>query len=331
MRRTVKVRRSGLALEAAPYQKSDVSLYAALSPRGPNGFGYGSTAEEVTQGLSLSGKSFLVTGCNSGIGFETLRVLSLRGAQVVGTARSLEKAQQACGAVGGQTLPLACELAEPASVRACVAGVKAAGVRLDGIICNAGVMALPQLRKVHGYEAQFFTNHIGHFILVTGLVEQLSERGRVVMLSSSAHQRAPRIGIDFENLDGSKGYSGWSAYGQSKLANLLFAKQLARRFAGSGRTANAVHPGVIVTNLQRHLSPVVSAVLSLAGPVALKSRAQGAATQVYVATNPSLDGVSGEYFANCNRAEPRKDANDPVLAQRLWDISEQIVSELGQA
>lgn len=306
----------------------DVSLYAALAPRGPNGFGYGSTAEEVTQGLSLAGQSFLVTGCNSGVGFETLRVLALRGARVVGAARSLEKAQQACGSIQGETLPLACELADPASVRGCVTALKGAGVRLDGIICNAGIMALPQLQKVHGYEQQFFTNHIGHFMLVTGLIEQLVERGRVVMLSSSAHNAAPRVGIDFENLDGSKGYSSWSAYGQSKLANLLFAKQLARRFAGSQRTANAVHPGVIVTNLQRHMNPMLSAVLSVAGPIALKNPAQGAATQVYVATHPSLRDVSGEYFANCQRAKPRADANDPVLAQKLWDISEAIVAKV---
>ena len=308
-----------------------MSIYAALARKGASGFGYGSTAEEVTQGLSLANQSILVTGCNSGIGFETLRVLAERGARVVGTARSLEKAQQACGAAHGQTLPLCCELGDPASVRACVAAVKAAGVRLDAIVCNAGVMALPTLQKLHGYEAQFFTNHIGHFMLVTGLLEQLGERGRVVMLSSSAHRQAPRSGIEFDNLDGAKGYGSWAAYGQSKLANLLFAKQLARRFAGSERTANAVHPGVIATGLQRHMNPLLSAVLTLAGPLTLKSIAQGAATEVYVATNPQLRGISGQYFADCNIARPRADAEDPLLAQKLWDVSEQIVAKLGAA
>ena len=299
-----------------------------LASKGPSGFGYGSTAEEVTEGLSLTGQTFLVTGCNSGVGFETLRVLALRGARVVGTARSLEKATEACGRVPGATLPVACELAEPASVRGCVATVKAAGIRLDGVICNAGVMALPELHKAYGYELQFFTNHIGHFMLVTGLLEQLTERGRVVVLSSSAHKMAPKVGIELDNLDGAKGYSGWPAYGQSKLANLLFAKQLARRFAGSQKTANAVHPGVIRTNLQRHMNPVLSAALTLGGPLALKSIEQGAATEVYVATNPKLAGVSGQFFADCNIAQPRADAQSEELAQKLWDASERIVAAL---
>ena len=190
-------------------------------------------------------------------------------------------------------------------------------------------MALPKLAQAHGYELQFFTNHIGHFMLVTGLLEQLGERGRIVMLSSSAHRMAPAAGIEFDNLDGRKHYGSWAAYGQSKLANLLFAKQLARRLAGSQRTSNAVHPGVIRTNLQRHMNPLIAGVLAVAGPLALKSVAQGAATQVYAATNPQLAGVSGQFFANCNIAEPRADANDEALARRLWDESEKIVAGLG--
>jgi NAD(P)-dependent dehydrogenase (short-subunit alcohol dehydrogenase family) len=308
-----------------------VSIYGSLAPKGPSGFGYATTAEQVTEGLSLSGQNVLVTGCNSGIGFETLRVLSLRGACVLGTARTLEKARAAGASVGGTTLPFACELADPASVRACVASIKAAGLSLDALICNAGVMALPKLEQAHGYELQFFTNHIGHFMLVTGLLQQLSPRCRVVMLSSSAHRRAPAAGIEFDNLDGRKGYSPWTAYGQSKLANLLFAKQLARRFANTEKTANAVHPGVIRTNLQRHMNPFVSAVMAVAGPLALKSVAEGAATQVYAASHPRMNGVSGQFLANCNIARPRADADDEGLAQKLWDVSEKIVTGLGVA
>jgi len=206
--------------------------------------------------------------------------------------------------------------------------LKQADVRLDAILCNAGVMALPELQQVHGYELQFFTNHIGHFMLVTGLLESLTERGRVVMLSSAAHERAPAGGIQFDNLDGSRGYRPWTAYGQSKLANLLFAKELARRFAGSERTANAVHPGVIRTKLQRHMNPLMTAVFGVFGPLALKSVGEGAATGVYVATRPELAGVSGHYFANCNVARPRADAEDAALAQKLWEKSEQIVATL---
>lgn len=303
-----------------------MSLYEHFTSNGPSGFGYGTTAEQVTAGLSLAGKTILVTGCNSGLGLETMRVLALRGARVACTARTVDKAKAAGDSVSGETVPFACELSDPASVRACVAAVRAQGLRLDAIIANAGIMALPKLETAHGYELQFFTNHIGHFLLVTGLLEQLTDAGRVVMLSSAAHRNAPKEGIQFDNLDGRKGYSSWANYGQAKLANLLFAKELSRRFAGTKRTANAVHPGVIHTNLARHMNPIATAVFGLVGPLALKSVPQGAATQVYVATHPSLATVTGEYFADCNVAKPRADANDAALAARLWKVSEEIAA-----
>jgi NAD(P)-dependent dehydrogenase (short-subunit alcohol dehydrogenase family) len=305
-----------------------VSIYSSFAPKGPSGFGYGSTAEDVTEGLTLAGQTVLLTGCNSGIGHETLRVLVRRGARVVGTARTLAKAQEACAGVTGDTVPLACELSAPGSVRRCVQAVKDAGIQLDALICNAGVMAVAKRELVHGYERQFFTNHIGHFMLVTGLLDQLKDQGRVVMLSSSAHRQAPKVGIELDNLDGAKHYSPWSAYGQSKLANLLFSTELARRFTGSRRTANAVHPGVIRTNLQRHMNPILSVAMALSGPLVLKTVAEGAATQTYVATHPTLAGVSGQYFANCNIARPRADAEDTELAARLWEASERIVGGL---
>jgi WW domain-containing oxidoreductase len=305
-----------------------MSLYEMFTSKGPSGFGYGSTAEQVTEGLNLEGKTILVTGCNSGLGQEAMRVLAMRGARVVGTARTVEKAKAACDGVKGKTIPLACELSDPASVRACVESVKQQNLMLDAIICNAGIMALPKLEKAHGYELQFFTNHIGHFILVTGLLGQLTETGRVVMLSSAAHTQAPKETIEFDNLDGSKGYGAWRNYGQSKIANLLFAKELARRFAGTKKTANAVHPGVIQTNLGRHMNSVAGFVFGLVGPLVLKTVPQGAATEVFVATSPTLAAVSGEYFADSNVAKSRADANDAAIAKRLWEISEKIVSEL---
>lgn len=306
-----------------------MSLVALFKKKGPSGFGYGSTAEEVTAGLSLAGKTILVTGCNSGLGKETLRVLALRGARVLGTARTAEKAREACQEVGATSAAgFACELADPASVRACVEAVARDGARLDAIVCNAGIMALPRRETAHGHELQFFTNHIGHFILVTGLLDRLADDGRVVMLSSDAHRAAPTAGIEFDNLSGERGYRPWKAYGQSKLANLLFAKELARRLAGTKRTANAVHPGVIATNLSRHMNPVVRAVFGMTEPLFLKSVGQGAATQCYVAVHPASAGVSGEYFADCNVARPRRDAEDPALAKRLWQVSEEIVAKL---
>jgi NAD(P)-dependent dehydrogenase (short-subunit alcohol dehydrogenase family) len=309
-----------------------MSLYQLFKAQGPSGFGYGTTAEQVTEGISLAGRTMLVTGCNSGLGLETMRVLALRGARVVGTARTIEKAREACArltdATGtGATVPLACELSDPASVRECVASVAAAGIRLDAMICNAGIMGLPKLQRAHGCELQFFTNHIGHFMLVTGLLGQLTETGRVVMLSSTAHTRARAGGIEFDNLDGGKGYDPWRFYGQSKFANLLFAKELARRLAGTQRTANAVHPGVIRTNLIRH-NPILNMAAAVFSPLFLKSVAQGAATQVYVATNPGLANVSGEYFADCNVATPRADALSAATAKQLWEVSEQIVAAL---
>jgi WW domain-containing oxidoreductase len=137
----------------------------------------------------------LLTGCNSGIGKEALRVLTKRGAHVIAAARTVEKAQAACDDVGGETTPVACELSEPASVQACARQVIELGRPLDAIICNAGIMALPKLNQKHGYELQFFTNHIGHFILVTSLLDTLTDNGRVVMVSSGAHNGAPPEGI----------------------------------------------------------------------------------------------------------------------------------------
>ena len=300
-----------------------MSLFSLINRKGPTGFGYGSTALDVTAGLDLTGQTILVTGCNSGLGQEAMRVLALRGARVIGTARTEAKAKAVL--VKGASA-LVCELSDPASIRACIATIKAQGIKLDAVIANAGIMALPKLELLHGYEAQFFTNHIGHFRLVTGLLDQLTDTGRVVMLSSSAHTMAPKGGIEFDNLDGSKGYRPWAAYGQSKIANLLFAKSLAARFAGTGRSAFAVHPGVIRTNLARSMNPVAQVGMTVLGPLLMKTIAQGAATEVFCAVHPAAVALSGNYFADVNVAECRADANDPALARKLWDVSEKIIA-----
>jgi NAD(P)-dependent dehydrogenase (short-subunit alcohol dehydrogenase family) len=307
-----------------------MSLVSLFKGKGPSGYGYGTTAEVVTQGIALKGKNFLVTGSTSGLGVETVRVLAQRGARVFATGRSKDKVASAHGRTPGVVVPLECELSDPNSVRACVQAVKSEGAKLDGIIANAGVMALPKLELMHGYERQFFTNHIGHFLLVTGLLEELTDKARVVMLSSDAHKMAPKAGIEFDNLAGQRSYGAWSAYGQSKLANLLFAKQLAKRLASEGKavTANAVHPGVIISGLQRNMPTIQRLSMALAGPIVLKSVPEGAATQVYVATRPELDGVSGEYFADCNIAQPSAPGKDAELAERLWQESERIVAQL---
>jgi len=296
--------------------------------RGASGFGYASTAADVTEGLDLSDKTILITGVNSGIGAESARVLHRHGARIVALARSVEKAEGAIETfTGGNTksIPLACELSEPASIRACVDALR--DVDLDVIICNAGIMALPERELVRGQEKQFFTNHIGHFMLVTGLLDRLTEEARVVMLSSAAHFYAPSGGIQFDDLSFEHGYSPNRAYGQSKLANLLFAKSLAKRFAGHRCTAHAVHPGVISTNLTRHMNPVVKALMPLADAIALKSIGQGAATQCYAAVHPDAAQNNGAYYVDCNVAKPSRHARDPDLADRLWKVTEEIVAD----
>jgi NAD(P)-dependent dehydrogenase (short-subunit alcohol dehydrogenase family) len=295
-----------------------------------NGFGARTTAEEVVAGLDLTGKTYLVTGCNAGLGHETMRVLAARGARVLGCARSQEKAEAACDRIDGETVPFVCELSEPASARACAEAVRAAGIEIDGLICNAGIMALPKLELFHGYEAQFLVNHVGHFILATGLLDQLTSDGRVVMVSSYGHRLAGRPGVDFQNLDGSRGYNAWRFYGQSKLANLLFARALARRFeeAGTEQLALALHPGVIDTELGRYMNGVMRWGMSLGGKLFFKTTEQGAATQVFAAAHPLARELNGGYLKNCRWKTPSKRGRDDALAEELWERTETIVDAL---
>lgn len=288
------------------------------------------TAADVVAGLDLSGRNYLVTGATSGIGLETARVLASRGAHLVGTGRTLDGTRAALADVAGPggVTAIACELSEPSSVRAAVAAVAATGRRLDAIIANAGIMALPTLTTKYGLELQFLTNHVGHFLLVTGLLDQLASDGRVVMVSSMAHHNAPPGGIDFENLDGAKGYAPWRAYGQSKVANILFASSLARRLSSTGKVATSLHPGVIKTNLTRHLPDRGEGIFARLGAAGMKSIPQGAATQTLLAAHPSTATVSGQYWSDCQPAETTAAARDVELGERLWRETEAIVGRL---
>ena len=306
-----------------------MSLYGLFQGKGPSGFGYNSTADEVTEGQEIAGKTYLLTGCNAGLGRETLRVLTARGARVLAAARSVEKAKATADAVGGDVIPLAAELSEPASVRAAVQTVRDLGLPLDGIIANAGIMALPERIVKHGLELQFLTNHVGHFILVTGLLDQLTDHGRVVILSSSAHNRAYPEGVRLDDLAAERGYTPWGAYGQSKLSNLLFARLLATRLPRPGQTANAVHPGVIPTELSRHLGTFAQGVFRNVGPLfALKTIPQGAATQCYVAAHRDTAQHRGLYFADCNPAPTSAHGRDDALAAAVWAKTEEIAAGL---
>lgn len=286
-----------------------------------------STAEDVTEGIDLSGKNIVITGVNSGLGQESMRVLAKRGAHVIGTARTIEKATVAADALDGNITPMACELSSFDSVKACADEIKALDIPIDVLLTNAGIMALPELELGNGYEQQFNTNHLGHFILIHNLLERVkqAEQGRVVILSSLAHKMAPEGGIVFDNLDGSQGYNDWAFYGQSKLANMLTAISLTKELEGTSATANSVHPGVIRTNLSRSMDGIKGFLFNnpLTGPIVgmmmgAKNIAQGAATQCYVATAPGLSTVSGKYFADCKEERPSRNGQDEALADRLW-------------
>ncbi|MGE0666808.1 MAG: SDR family oxidoreductase [Sphingomonadales bacterium] len=304
-----------------------MSLLAMIKGRrGPNGFGFASTAEDVTAGLDLSAKTVLITGVTSGLGREAARVLAARGAHVIGTGRSAETTRGVLARFGANVAAVACELSDPSSVRQAGRDVAALGRPLDMVIFNAGILGLPKLQQKFGYELQFFTNHMGHFMLMQGLMPTLAADARVAVLSSEAHRGAPRGGIRFDNLSGDRGYSPWGAYSQSKMANLLFAKELARRFEGSGRTANSLHPGVIVTNIARHLNPATRVAFGISSVIFCKTIEQGAATECFVAAHPAAAGVNGQYFDNCAVAAPRADGSDAATARRLWEVSEEIAA-----
>lgn len=287
-----------------------------------------STALEVTAGMDLRGRTIAITGASSGIGLELARVFVARGAQVLALCRTMERARGVALVAPGAT-PIACDLEDPRSILAAVAAVREFGEPLDALIANAGIMAPPTLELVLGYERQFFTNHVGHHLLVTRLVDRLREDGRVVVLSSSLHTAAPPGGIDFDNLDGRRGYSPWAAYGRSKLANILFARALARRLPHPGQAANAVHPGVARTGLQRNLRPATRLLFAL-GAAASRSVAQAAATPAFVAVHPGAAGHRGAYFADCAPVPLSGNALDDGLAERLWSRTEAILRALAE-
>ncbi|MBT8058748.1 MAG: SDR family NAD(P)-dependent oxidoreductase [Gammaproteobacteria bacterium] len=295
----------------------------------PSQFGSRSTAEQVTRGLDLGGKTVLITGCNSGLGLESMRVLAQRGAHVVGAARSIGKAEAAAAGIGADITPVACELSDLESVAAAADAVRALGRPIDVLMCNAGIMALPKLRQKNGLELQFLTNHLGHFVLVNRLLDRVKEApaGRIVVVSSLAHYFPVPGGINFDNLSGDRNYVPFTFYGQSKLANLLMSNELARRLLGSRATSNAIHPGIIHTPLMRNLGDVRATLGRILSWPVSRSVERGAATQCYVATAPGLEGLSGHYFADCNPARMSAHGRDREMAARLWAVSEELAGD----
>ena len=304
---------------------ASIDLNYPVSP-----FGAKSTAEEVTLGLDLTGKTAVVTGCNSGLGYETMRVLAMRGAHVIGTGRNLEKASKACSSVSGKTTPVALELSNFDSIVECTNAIAQLTLPIDILVCNAGINTFSDLELVNGVERTFAVNHLGHFLLVNRLMPLLREsrESRIVHVSSkSAYVQAPNVGIDFDNLKGEGAFDYWEAYGRSKLANALFSIELSTRLKGSSITSNALHPGLVQTNIARNAPVILRTAFDWFGGLISKSIEEGAATQVYVATNPNLKEVSGAFFEDCNPVNVSGDhfLFDKAMAERLWTTSEKMI------
>ncbi|HTJ58940.1 MAG TPA: oxidoreductase [Devosiaceae bacterium] len=308
-----------------------------------SGFGAASTAEDVIGDIDLRGQTALITGGYSGLGLETARLLAKAGAKVIVPARDKEKARTALSIIPGAELEVL-DLMDPVSIDALADRFLASGRPLHMLINSAGIMASPLKRDARGFEAQFSTNHLGHFRLTARLLPALrrAEGARVVSVSSRAHQIS---GVDFQDPNfAQRDYNKWAAYGQSKTANALFALGLDSRGETHGIRAFSLHPGTILTDLARSLSEAeiqafdvhdADGKLRLDPERDLKSVGQGAATSVWCATSPQLVGRGGVYCENCDIAalapggEPGKPgvrpwAADPVLADRLWSLSEEL-------
>lgn len=306
-------------------------------------FGYRSTAAEVVKGIDLTGKTAVVTGGYSGIGTETVRALAGAGAHVIVGARRPDVAQTNLADVTGTITIIPLDLADPVSVAAFAEGVSSHIDRLEILINNAAVMANPLNRDVRGYESQFATNHLGHFQLTARLWPLLTAAAgaRVVVLSSSAHGMN---GLDTDDVNfEQREYNKWTAYGQAKTANALFALSLDKIGEPQGARVFAVDPGAISTPLQRHMTmeeQIASGWIDKDGNLheVFKTTEQGASTTVWCATSPLLDGMGGVYCENCNIAEPWQEGNPPMvgvhphvrdeaLADALWAKSEELLGE----
>ncbi len=313
-------------------------------------FGATSTTDEVLDGARLNGKRVLVTGVSAGLGVETARTLVAHGADVVGAARDLAKAKAATAGVraasnGAKFELVELDLASLDSVRVCADALVDDGRPFDLVIANAGVMACPFGKTADGFETQFGTNHLGHFVLVNRIVSLMNAGSRLVNLSSAGH-RYSDVDLDDPNFERTP-YDPWAGYGRSKTANILFAVEFDRRHKGNGIRATAVHPGGIQTELSRHIGEEginqlverINAATRAAGEPDFKFKTipQGAATTVWAGVVAAVDEVGGRYCEDCHVAEIEPDATkrvgvkphalNPETAKELWTKSEEMVSE----
>lgn len=319
-------------------------------------YGAASTTDDVLSGIDLRGKRILVTGVSAGLGVETARALAAHGANIVGAARDLAKAQEVTSQARQEAVPAGgslelteLDLANLSSVRACANTLLADGRPFDVIIANAGVMATPPGKTADGFETQFGTNHLGHFVFINRLARLLQDGGRVVMLASSGHRFAD-VDLDDPGFERTP-YEPFVAYGRSKTANILFAVEFDRRHRARGVRATAVHPGGVRTELGRHMSEehhtalveTINRQLASEGkpPFEFKSVPQGAATSVWAAVVASPEEVGARYCENCHvggvvadnavitpvSEGVRRYALDPARAEALWRKSEEMVGE----
>ncbi|MCM2505505.1 SDR family NAD(P)-dependent oxidoreductase [Aureimonas altamirensis] len=307
-------------------------------------FGARTTANEALAGIDLSGKNAIVTGGHSGLGIETTKALTGAGARVIVASRDPASAEKATAEISGVSVEQL-DLSDLNSVRSFADRILAAGIHIDMFINNAGIMACPEMRVGPGWEAQFAINHLGHFALVNRLWPALEGGARVVSVSSAGHHNSP---IRWDDMQFEQGYDKWLAYGQAKTANALFAVHLDRLGRQSGIRAFSLHPGKIFTPLQRHLSEaemIAAGWLDADGSPAdptFKTPEQGAATAVWAAISPQLNGLGGLYCEDCDvaiRAEAidvpftgvRAYATDPDEAERLWRRSAEFIAAFDAA
>ncbi|WGM37903.1 SDR family NAD(P)-dependent oxidoreductase [Caulobacter sp. NIBR1757] len=312
-------------------------------------FGATSTTDDVLDGVDLTGKRILVTGVSAGLGVETARVLAAHGATVVGAARDLTKAEAATQVVrdqaanGGSLELIELDLASLKSVRAAADRLVAEGKPFDVVINNAGVMACPKSETADGFETQFGTNHLGHFVFTNRIASLLKPGSRVVNLASAGH-RFSDVNLDDPNFETTE-YTEFGAYGRSKTANVLFAVEFDRRHKDRGVRAIAVHPGGIQTELGRHMTPEITQAMidrinanqPADRPFSWKTIPQGAATSVWAAIVADVNEVGGLYCEDCHLAERQESAEvrhgvrgyaiDPDNARALWAKSEEMVGE----
>jgi NAD(P)-dependent dehydrogenase (short-subunit alcohol dehydrogenase family) len=318
-----------------------------------SGYGWDTTTDEVLEGMDLTGRRFVITGAASGLGRESARALAAHGASVTLLARSRERAEGAVAEVaaavpGADLEPGVADLGDLDSIRAFAESYSGGEDVVDVLINNAGVMACPFGQTANGFETQFGTNHLGHFLLTALLYPalQAAEQPRVVTLTSAGHSRAD-VDLEDPNFERSD-YSPWVAYGRAKTANALFARELARRAAPDGLMSFAVHPGGIITELGRHLDEELitdmtdfarrrsAAVGGEPRDMRFKTVEAGAATQVWAATTSGLADHNGAYLADCGvgvlGADPGVNGYMDYLldddhAAALWELSEQLVGQ----